>query len=213
MHDQSANRPWWLSELLFLATIIPAVSRSFSISSQVVLGSWIILFTCLSGICGEHLVIVSLFWNYVLSTSGLWRQQSSLEPSVVQKFFLSLYHQYALQQLWRSWEISSVIHIVIFFLCDTLVMRHIGHQLWPWQIILTCIEWKDCFLITMMFHAFLHLLCFMYSILFSLYHFSLSHIINGHLWFDFFVCCWHLVIISCQQHQIEIYLLRKLVMC
>lgn len=126
MHDQSANRPWWLSELLFLATIIPAVSRSFSISSQVVLGSWIILFTCLSGICGEHLVIVSLFWNYVLSTSGLWRQQSSLEPSVVQKFFLSLYHQYALQQLWRSWEISSVIHIVIFFLCDTLVMRHIG---------------------------------------------------------------------------------------
>lgn len=33
--------------------------------------------------CGEHLVVAGLWRNCVLSTSGLWLQQCSLEPSVV----------------------------------------------------------------------------------------------------------------------------------
>lgn len=67
-----AYRPRQLSALLivFFETIVPAGSKSFCSSPQVVLGSW-------TG--REHLVMAGLLWNDVLSTSRLWPQQCSLK--------------------------------------------------------------------------------------------------------------------------------------
>ena len=64
---------------------------------------------------------------------------------------------FATIRLQRSWERSLLLPIMICFLCDTLVMRHlfIGHQLGLNQLILICTDkGPDCFLITDRFQLF-----------------------------------------------------------
>ncbi len=89
LRGEHAYRPRRLSAFLIVLfeTIVHANSRSFWSSPQVILGSWTTLLIILSLLCQksceEHLVVAGLWWNYVLSTSGLWPQQYSLEHSEV----------------------------------------------------------------------------------------------------------------------------------
>ncbi len=66
-------RRWSALLIVFFETVVHANSRSFWSSPQLVLGFWttllIIIFTPLSEICKEHLVVAGLWWNYVVSTS------------------------------------------------------------------------------------------------------------------------------------------------
>lgn len=162
-HGEGSYRPWWLSPWLF-GTIVPASSRSFWSSPQVILGSWttllIILFTQKSKIVRGRLMVK---WRSKHGPhSAHWNILKFRNTSVTHA--IRMFCNEKVARLWRE--------LFAFALRERfLVWRHettfLGHQLGLNQLMIIY-KWNDWLISAgvLASQGFLRLPLFMGSVLF-----------------------------------------------